>query len=68
MYHLWLADKKAESLPEEPDLATVPPVVEDWQSAFAGQTIEQAFEFLSTLPTDAEVSINRTYIVLLDKS
>jgi hypothetical protein len=67
VYHLWLADNKAESLPEEPDLATVPPIAEDWQSAFAGQTIEQAFEFLSTLPTHAEVSINRTYIVVLDK-
>jgi hypothetical protein len=67
VYHLWAADNKAESFPKEPDLATVPPIAEDWQSAFAGQTIEQAFEFLSTLPIDVKVSVNRTYIVLLDK-
>jgi hypothetical protein len=66
VYHLWLADDKTESLPNEPDLASVPPIEQDWQSAFAGQTIEQAFEFISALPTDAEVSMDRTYIVVLD--
>jgi hypothetical protein len=67
VYHLWLADNKAKSFPKELDLDTVLPIAEDWQSAFAGQTIEQAFDFLSTLPADAEVSTNRTYIVVLDK-
>jgi hypothetical protein len=66
VYHLWHADDTAESLPDEPDLASVPPIAQNWQSAFAGKTIEQAFEFISNLPTDGEISIDRTYIVVLD--
>lgn len=66
VYHLWLADDNPESLPVDHDCATVPPISLNWQSRFAGQSIEQAFEFLSTLPVDTDVSINRTYIVVLD--
>lgn len=66
IYHLWLADDNPESYPDDYDCATVPPISSTWQSSFAGKTIEQAFEFLSTLPIDADVSINRTYIVVLD--
>jgi hypothetical protein len=66
VYHFWLADNRMESLPKESDLASVPPIEQNWQSAFAGQTIEQAFEFILTLPTDAEISIDNTYIVVLD--
>jgi hypothetical protein len=57
VYPLWLADNKTESLPEEPDLASVPPIEQNWQSAFAGKTIEQASKFVSTLSTNAEVPI-----------
>lgn len=50
VYHLWLADNDPESLPVDHDRATVPPIPPDWQSRSAGSSIEQASEFLSTLP------------------
>lgn len=67
VYHLWLADNSLGSFPDDFDVATVPSVSPAWRSPSVGKTIEEAFEFLSTLPNDAEVTMNRTYIVALDK-
>ncbi|THZ20561.1 hypothetical protein D6C91_04701 [Aureobasidium pullulans] len=67
IYHLWLAEDTLRSYPTDLDEATVPPVSSNWRSPFAGKTIEEAFTFMSCIPTDFDVTMNRTYIVVLDR-
>ncbi|THW70146.1 hypothetical protein D6D19_08001 [Aureobasidium pullulans] len=67
MYHLWLAEDTLRSYPTDLDKATVPPVSSSWRSPFAGNTIEEAFTFMSCIPTDKDITMNRTYIVVLDR-
>jgi hypothetical protein len=63
--NVWLADS-IESLIEEDEVATMPPVDESWQSPFAGQPVEKAFEYLATV--SLEKSLNRAHIVVLNKA
>jgi hypothetical protein len=44
----------------------VPPVDESWQTPFVGQSVEEAFRLLATVPL--EKSLNRTFIVVLNKA
>ncbi|KAG9614766.1 hypothetical protein KCU86_g258, partial [Aureobasidium melanogenum] len=67
IYNIWLAETAIpDGLTEEDGEATVPPIDGNWQSAFVGDTVEQAFEFLTKIPL--EKSLNRTYIIVLDKN
>jgi hypothetical protein len=63
--NVWLADS-LESSTKEDWLGTQPPIDESWQSPFAGQSVERAFEYLATV--SREISLNRTYIMVLDKT
>lgn len=65
VYHLWLADTSGSYPREHDDDATIPPITSSWQSSFAGKTVEQAFEFLATIPLD--ISIDRRTLVVLHK-
>jgi hypothetical protein len=65
VHNIWLADSSIpDGLTDEDGEATVPPIDAKWQSAFFGNTVEQAFEFLATVPI--QKSLNRTYIIVLD--
>ncbi|THY33938.1 hypothetical protein D6C99_10388 [Aureobasidium pullulans] len=68
VYHLWIADDTPGRFSSDHDEATVPPVSPEWQSPFAVLTIQGAFEFISSLPTDTQVTMNGTYIVVLNKN
>lgn len=62
---LWLAEDKFENLPKENCTTTKPPIPSTWRSPFIGKTIEDAFEYLSTIPLDK--SLGRDYIAVLNK-
>lgn len=55
-----------DGLTEDDGEATVPPVDESWQSPFVGQSVDEAFRFLATV--SPEKSLNRTFIVVLNKA
>lgn len=64
--NVWLADTTIpDGLTEEDGEATIPPIDASWQSSFVGKSVEEAFEFLATIPLDK--SLNRTYIIVLDR-
>jgi hypothetical protein len=64
-YNVWLADSVV-SLTEEDQVATEVPIDESWQSPFAGYSVEEAFKYLATV--SVENSLNRTYIIVLNKA
>lgn len=66
IYNLWLADLNPQNLTEDDEDATIPPIDPTWQSPFVGNTIEDAFGFLATIPLN--MALTREYLVVLDKA
>jgi hypothetical protein len=51
---------------DEDRIGTIAPIDESWQSPFGGKSVEDAFEYLATV--SLELSLNRTYIMVLNKA
>ena len=67
IHNIWLADTVSlDDLTEEDEEATVPPIDSSWRSPFVGQSVEEAFEFLATVPLDK--SLNRTFVIGWDQA
>lgn len=62
---LWLADDTFEQLPNDKGTIINAPVPSTWRSPFIDKSIEEAFEFFSTIPLDKDLI--REYIAVLNK-
>jgi hypothetical protein len=64
---VWLADTIESLIVADEDRdGTKAPINELWQSPFSGKSVEEAFKYLATV--SLELSLNRTYIMVLNKA
>lgn len=63
----WLANDTLQDVPDEGEDRDLPKssCSSDWRSPFAGKTVQDAFEFLSSIPLTKKLM--RGYILVLDK-